>query len=32
MIKYYKKVAVEKDFTQPILTSNGILGGDSFAV
>ena len=32
MAKYYKKVAVEKDWTQPVLTSNGTLGGDSFAV
>ena len=32
MAKYYKKVAVEKDWTQPILTSNGTLGGNSFAV
>ena len=32
MVKYYKKVTIENDFAQPILTSNGTLGGDSFAV
>ena len=41
MIKYYKKVTVEKDWTQPIATTYngsdvnsafGVLGGDSFAV
>lgn len=32
MAKYYKKVVIEKAWTQPVLTSNGTLGGDSFAV
>ena len=32
MVKYYKKVTIENDFTQPILTSNGTLGGNKFAV
>lgn len=30
--KYLKKVTVEKSWTQPVLTSNGTLGGNSFAV
>ena len=30
--KYLKKVKVEKDWIQPVLTSNGTLGGNSFAV
>ena len=32
MAKYYKKVAVERAWEQPVLTSNGTLGGNSFAV
>ena len=32
MAKYYKKVTIEKDWIQPVLTSNGTLGGNSFAV
>lgn len=32
MVMYYKKITVEKDWVQPILTSNGTLGGSSFAV
>lgn len=32
MAKYYKKITTIKDFIQPILSANGTLGGDKFAV
>ena len=32
MAKYYKKVTVERAWEQPVLTSNGTLGGSSFVV
>ena len=31
MAKYYKKVFVDRPWNRPNLTSNGVLGGDSFA-
>ena len=32
MAKYYKKVTVERAWEQPIITEDGILGGNTFAV
>lgn len=29
MVKYYKKVTVDKDWIQPVLTANGVIGADN---
>ena len=32
MAKYYKKVTVEKDWEQPVLTANGVIGANNTTV